>query len=177
MTETVDRLGSAGTTVGKRSLWAIAITCVLYALLVGTHRGEFWPLSIYPMFSKAKSTLYQVAVQRVSPGVWSEPEFWRGYGPGEIPGKPFAVAPHGMDAVDLAKYVRLTTDWTADRKQGIVDFFGDTSRENTLVIMSAKGSVDRSGKLEVTYRPILVLEDGKAWDHRWVEAQHTEKGR
>jgi hypothetical protein len=31
----------------------IGIILLIYAVLVASHEGEFWPFSIYPMFSQA----------------------------------------------------------------------------------------------------------------------------
>ena len=39
--------------LSRKGMKIIGITLLIYALLVAPHEGEFWPLSIYPMFSQA----------------------------------------------------------------------------------------------------------------------------
>lgn len=46
----------------RRSFWA---TMVVFAVLVGTHEGEFWTFSIDPMFSQAGNP-WHVPLQSVA---------------------------------------------------------------------------------------------------------------
>lgn len=136
---------------------ALGITLLVYALLVATHQGEFWPFSIYPMFSRAKNTLHQIAVVDVR-GVRAAPErLWQPTTRGELPGVPFAVKDYGVDPVDLAKYVRLTKVWDADRRQGLMDLFRDALSTRDVLIFEVWGDVSETGELALEYQPIVLL--------------------
>lgn len=49
----------------KRALHIVGGVLVVYALLVATHLGEFWPFSIYPMFSQAGTPWTRAVVREL----------------------------------------------------------------------------------------------------------------
>lgn len=138
---------------------ALCITVLVYALLVATHQGEFWPFSIYPMFSRAKNTLHQIAVVDVRGADVAPEQLWSPAARSGLPGTPFSVKDYGVDPVDLAKYVRLTEVWNADRRQGLMDLFQNALLERDVLIFEVWGTVSESGKLDLEYQPIILLTE------------------
>lgn len=93
----------------KKAIWAVLLIC---ALTVVTHLGEFWPFSIYPMFSQAGNPWSRSLVREVAP---DDSISWRTVPLDSLPGVPYGVASGGVDAIDLANFVSKIKTWDTDR--------------------------------------------------------------
>lgn len=85
---------------------------LVYALTVATHLGEFWPFSIYPMFSQAGNPWSRSLVRELAP---DDTIAWETVTLDALPGQPYGVASGGVDAIDLANFVSKTKVWDTDR--------------------------------------------------------------
>ncbi len=85
---------------------------LVYALTVAVNLGEFWPFSIYPMFSQAGNDWSRSLVREVPPG---DTLSWDAYPLDELPGLPYGVRSGGVDPIDLANFVSKTEVWDEDR--------------------------------------------------------------
>jgi hypothetical protein len=101
--------GTAQTNKARTAIWGVLL---VYALTVATHLGEFWPFSIYPMFSQAGNPWSRSLVREVSP---EDSISWDTVSLDALPGQPYGVASGGVDAIDLANFVSKTTVWDTDR--------------------------------------------------------------
>jgi hypothetical protein len=83
---------------------------VLYGVLVATHKGEFWPFSIFPMFSQAGGEWSRAVVREVPRE--EAPTDWEPLLQTELPGEPLALTDYGLRH-DLANLAReeAPTDW------------------------------------------------------------------
>ena len=50
----------------QKSVRITLISFIIYGALVATHEGEYWPFSIYPMFSKAGNPWTRAIVRDVT---------------------------------------------------------------------------------------------------------------
>lgn len=168
----------------RRATRALALTFTAYALLVAMNLGEFWPFSIYPMFSQGGNPWSRAVVREVDHDVveWLLPNdapaddfddsdepaakqrsgyaanFWRARGADQLPGEGFALLEHGADAIDVANFVSKTRIWDDARVQGLRDVFGRrTLEEKTLVVMRADGRLVGDDTVTVTFTPYAVL--------------------
>jgi hypothetical protein len=91
---------------------AILGVLLVYALTVATHLGEFWPFSIYPMFSQAGNPWSRSLVREVPQ---DDSTAWQTVPLDSLPGQPYGVASGGVDAIDLANFVSKTREWDLDR--------------------------------------------------------------
>lgn len=139
-----------------KALRLVGIVLVGYALLVATHRGEFWPFSIYPMFSQAGTPWTRSLVHTVP----ADSSFsWTAKRPGNLPGEPFPVDPHGINQNDIANYVSKTDTWTRERLRGLRSLF-DASHDfrPPLLVMRVRGRlVDDS--VAVTATPLILFSN------------------
>ncbi len=123
-------------------------------VLLATHLGEFWPFSIYPMFSRAGRPFTRSVVRELAPGE----EYRAGaYAEPELPGKPFGVVPAGISQNDVANFVSKTAQWTPERAGGLQHLFGDHLRgDRRLLVFAARGELvgDRA---RVEFTPIIEL--------------------
>jgi hypothetical protein len=120
----------------------------IYALLVATHLGEFWPFSIYPMFSQAGNEWSRSLVHEIpadyEPGDWSERMS------DELPGDVFALNRVGINQNDLANLISKNEDWSDQRLQSIRRFFGDELQENGVVVYRVRGRFSDEGSHTVS---------------------------
>ena len=138
---------------GRRVL---VVTLAIYVGLVATHRGEFWPMSIYPMFSLAGRP-WTRAMTRAVP-VDHQPS-WDTITMDELPGEPFGLTPHNIGNNDVANFVAKTEHWDDARIEGLRRLFADQLEERALMFFAVRGELDESAPSGVRIRfvPVLVL--------------------
>jgi hypothetical protein len=143
------------TDLHRRSLRLFGGTLLVYALLVATHLGEFWPFSIYPMFSQAGNP-WSRAVVRSVPDVPRDAS-WDTLTVEALPGEPFALEDHDVDNIDLANYVSKTETWNASRRSALQRLFREDLDEHRLLIMRVNGRLQPDGAVTVRYVPYLYV--------------------
>jgi hypothetical protein len=149
------------------ALRLIGIVLAAYALLVATHRGEFWPFSIYPMFSQAGTPWTRSLVHEVP----DDTSFsWTAKRLGNLPGEPFPVAPRGINQNDVANYVSKTDTWTRKRLQGLRSIFAASyDFRDPLLVMRVRGRLVEDS-VAVTATPLILFSDRKTALHPSLNA-------
>jgi hypothetical protein len=130
-------------------------TIVVYALLVATHLGEFWPFSIYPMFSQGGRTWTRAVVRDVS--TVPDSTLWRTVSFDDLPGEAFPINPTGVNQNDVANFVSKSSTWNADRVAALRNIFGKESRDRSLLVMRVEGRLTPSREVDVQYTPFILL--------------------
>lgn len=141
----------------KRALRLVGFVLVVYALLVSTHLGEFWPFSIYPMFSQAGQP-WSRAVVRELPSHASTGDMELGTMPMDsLPGTTYPLVPRGINQNDVANYVSKTTEWTDERIAGLRSLFDKRNTlSQSLLVARVRGSlVGDSVAVEAT--PVIIF--------------------
>ncbi|MDR8390589.1 hypothetical protein NC796_05530 [Aliifodinibius sp. S!AR15-10] len=98
------------------------ISFFCYAALVSTHKGEFWPFTIYPMFSQAGQPWSRGVVVHIDDK--NNPQIWQVKPLDEVKDNVVSLADHNIDDIDYANYISKTRDWNQERIQGLRDVFG-----------------------------------------------------
>ena len=142
----------------RKAFRILGATLLVYGLLVGTHEGEFWPFSIYPMFSQAGQPWTRALVREVPPDV-PEAVRWQPTDMAGLPGAPLPLVPNGLWQNDLANYVSKTKTWDRDKIRGIRTMFGsDALREKTLLVMKMQGRLTEGlDSVVVVATPYILL--------------------
>jgi len=148
-----------------RARRALAGALVVGAALVATHRGEFWPFSIYPMFSRAGRPFTRSVVRELAA---DEPLAGGAVRFGQRPGRPFALAPVAISQNDVASFVSGAGQHGGMNPETMAKLFGEHARTRRLVVYAAQGSW-QGGRVEVAFRPVLELAGGVG---RAVAAAH-----
>jgi hypothetical protein len=145
----------------KKSIRIWASLMIIYALLVTTHNGEFWPFRIYPMFSQAGQTWVRALTRDISntpdSTMWNITENEE-----MLPGKPFPLKLVHTHRNDLANYIKKSGHWDQDRIQGLRSLFGKQLNSKKLLIVwvegQAKNSPDKQHlSYDVRYIPFAFL--------------------
>lgn len=139
----------------KRSVTALVAMFLAYGVLTATHLGEFWPFSIYPMFSQGGNPWSRAVVRDVTQG--PDDVAWQVYAREDLPGAPFAVLPNGIDPIDLANFVSKTDRWDADRVAGLRRMFYDQLDARRLLVMRVNGRIDEQDSVAVEFVPYALI--------------------
>ncbi len=130
-------------------------TLVVYALLVLTHLGEFWPFSIYPMFSQAGTSWTRVLVREVpsAPGA----EMWLPASLSDVPGKAVALEDVGINQNDVANFLAKTDVWDARRILAIRRALGGYAENRNLLVYRADGELTGDREVVISLVPFVYL--------------------
>lgn len=138
----------------KRSARALLGTLLVYALLVATNLGEFWPFSIYPMFSQGGIAWSRAVVREVP----DDSVRWDPTRLDDLPGDPYPLAQHGIDHIDLANFVSKTVVWDDERLAALRKMFGEDELDrHDLLVMRARGRIAASDSVILSFEPYVLL--------------------
>lgn len=139
----------------KRAGCVLLLSLAAYGLLVGVNEGEFWPFSIYPMFSKGGIPWSRAVVRDVS----NEPILsWSSVHVSDLPGEPYPLLEHGVDPIDLANFVSKSRLWDEARVSGLRRMFDQHDlNERRLLVMRVNGRITPADSVVVEFVPYVHL--------------------
>ncbi|MGK7369818.1 MAG: hypothetical protein ACNS64_06355, partial [Candidatus Halalkalibacterium sp. M3_1C_030] len=94
-------------------------TLAVNVVLVATHEGEFWPFSIFPMFSQAGNPWSRGVVEKIDNQ--HDPSIWSIKSMSEIEHRVISLDSIGVDAIDYANFISKTQDWNQKRIKALRD--------------------------------------------------------
>ena len=134
---------------------ALGVLSLVGVALLATHLGEFWPYSIYPMFSVAGRP-WRRAIAREASLVPAE-QLWQTRTLESLAGLPFPVSEHGIPQIDFTEYVNHSRHWDGARVAGIRALFAEPLRTKTLLVYEVRGDVDGAGSAHTEAEPVVLL--------------------
>lgn len=142
----------------KRGMRVIGVILIVFAILVAPHEGEFWPFSIYPMFSQAGNPWTRAMILDVTD--YDEEEIWEQRTIDNFIGDPVSVRSYGVDGIDFANFVSKTDRWTQERREALRSMFGlNTFKDNKWLVVKAKGHLAGQDSVAVDIIPWILLTD------------------
>jgi hypothetical protein len=157
--------------VYQKSIRVTAGILVVYALLVATHLGEFWPFSIYPMFSQAGNPWTRSIVRQVPP---NDAVNWEKVRLNELPGESFKTVPNDINQNDISNYLSKTDRWTATRLRGFRSMFSRHSFDRALRVYQVRGSLS-GDSVDIVATPILQLQADTTLFHPNVAVERRSR--
>ena len=140
-----------------RALRVVGGVLVVYALLVATHLGEFWPFSIYPMFSQAGNPWTRAVVRELPSQADPDTLSWDAASLQDLPGTSYPLVPKGINQNDVANYVSKTDRWTDERVQGLRSLFTKgRTLSSPLFVFRVRGTLE-ADSVAVTATPVLLF--------------------
>lgn len=141
----------------------LGTTFLLYALLVATHEGEFWPFSIFPMFSQAGKPWTRALVREIPADTvaWS----WEPYDPDHLPGTPYPLAPQGISAIDLSNLITNTRRWDAEQVAVLRSLLRADGLDRALLVIRARGAIPEQDTVQITWEPFAIVTPDTTWLH------------
>jgi hypothetical protein len=139
-----------------RGMKIIGITLLIYVLLVATHEGEFWPFSIYPMFSQAGNPWTRAMVLDVSD--MPEDRIWEIRTLQNLESEPVPVGSLGVDQIDYSNFISKTQNWTEPRKKALKEMFGsDNIGQKAWMASKVRGELIGEDSVSVKITPYLLI--------------------
>lgn len=141
-----------------RGLKLIGWLFLLSTILVASHDGEFWPFSIYPMFSQAGNTWNRALLMEVSPedtnDIWTEKSI------GSIDQQRIvSVKDLGVDQIDYSNFISKTEIWTAGRISALRKQFPDHVLQGKKVVAAkATGTLVDHDSVAVVITPMFLID-------------------
>ncbi len=140
----------------KRGLKVIGISLLVYAILVASHEGEFWPFSIYPMFSQAGNPWTRAIVIDVTD--LNEEEIWHSYSLEDRAAGVVPVRSYSVDQIDFSNFVSKTQNWTDSRRAALITMFGPNQLEDRQWMVSkVKGEMIGADSVSIRIVPFIKL--------------------
>ncbi len=138
---------------GMKVIGAVTLIC---ALLVAPHEGEFWPFSIYPMFSQAGNPWTRAMVLDVTET--PDAEIWQTYTLDNYPGEVVSVRAYGVDQIDFSNFVSKTENWTPERREAMRTMFGFYNLTGKYwMVAKVRGELHGDDSVMVEIQPWLLL--------------------
>ena len=145
-----------------RASRVLGLSLAVYVLLVAANEGEFWPASIYPMFSIAGRPWTRALVRDVE--AVPDSARWRVTDLDGLPGRPVVLPEIGIDPIDFANFLSKTRTWDEARVGGLRSLFTeDLLRSRQLMVYKVRGHLAEDDSVVVEATPFLLLSgDGTA---------------
>ena len=140
----------------NRGMKVIGIILIFYGLLVASHKGEFWPFSIYPMFSKAGNPWTRAMVLDMSDV--PESDLWQPRTLSDLEAEPIPVGNFGVDQIDFSNFISKTENWTPRRKEALRSMFGpENIGSGRWMTSKVHGKLVGSDSVVVMIQPFLLV--------------------
>ncbi len=129
---------------------------IVYALTVAINLGEFWPFSIYPMFSQAGNPWSRAIIREVQP---EDSLSWNALPLADVPGQSYGVRNGGVDPIDLANFVSKTAIWNQDRVAALsLMLLADPPKEPLrLMVYRVQARLTEQDSIAMTAMPYVVV--------------------
>jgi len=158
-------------TPSRKAIRAIGLIFAVYGLLVATHKGEFWPFSIYPMFSQAGTPWTRSLVREIPADVDPATVDWKTTTLEDLPGEPYPLMPQRIHQNDVSNYLSKTKAWTDERIQGFRSVFTKgRTLEQPLLILRARGEL-HGDSVAVSVTPVMLFTSDTTYLHPDPEAR------
>jgi len=140
----------------RKGIKTVGYIFVLYAALVATHEGEFWPFSIYPMFSQAGNPWTRAIVLDVTD--MPDDEIWQTQTLSGRTAEPVALQNYGIDQIDFSNFISKTERWTQERKKALQYMFGKENMGSSRWMASkVRGQLINDDSVSVEIVPFLLV--------------------
>jgi len=158
-------------TMPRKALHVIGTVFVVYALLVATHKGEFWPFSIYPMFSQAGTPWTRSLVREMPSDMDPEAFEWETKTLDALPGEAYPLVPRNINQNDVANYLSKAGTWTDERIAGLRSMFTkNRTLTDPLLLLRARGEL-HGDSVAVTLTPVMMFTPDTTYLHPDPEAR------
>lgn len=141
----------------QKALKVLYVVLIINCVLVATHLGEFWPMSIYPMFSKAGQPWTRALVHDYT----NVPDstIWEMRSYDTLPGKNVSIRAMGVDQIDYSNFVSKTKTWDEKRVTALRFMLGEDQYQNKdLMIMKVNGRLIGDDSVGVEIVPYLLFK-------------------
>lgn len=152
-------------TLEKKTSKILVGSFLVYAILVATHLGEFWPFSVYPMFSKAGRPWNRSLVRQINQSDLNPNTLWKVTDFDNLPGEQVVMNDLGISQNDIANMVSKTKVWDKDKVSNLRKLFGGHLEGQIFLIYKVRGEKveDADRPIAIKFTPFTVLLSDTTW--------------
>jgi hypothetical protein len=142
----------------RRAASAVLAVLLLYAGLILTHRGEFWPFSAFPMYSTGRAAWSRPVLREVSQE--AGPRTWQVTSLDRLPGRPFSLFEQGVQRGALRRAFRAPKTWQAEEIVALRSLVGEEGiRGRRLLLLDVRGTLAPGDGVAVECVPLALLTE------------------
>ena len=143
-------------TFSRHGIKVIGVSLLVYALLVAPHEGEFWPFSIYPMFSQAGNPWTRAMVLDVT--TKPDAKLWEKQSLVSRDSDVVPVLDYGVDQIDFSNFVIKTQNWTPSRREALKEMFGASSiSDERWMVSKVRGELIGRDSVSIEITSFIML--------------------
>jgi len=140
----------------QKSLKIVAAILVIFALLVATHKGEFWPFSIFPMFSQAGQPWTRALMQDVSQV--PNNQIWKTTDLNHLHGPTVVLSNIGVNQIDFSDFISKTRIWDEAHRKALLQKLQHISLDDKQwLITKVQGHFAANDSIVVQAIPFLLI--------------------
>lgn len=158
----------------SRGMKIIGIILIFYGVLVGTHKGEFWPFSIYPMFSQAGNPWTRAIVLDVTNV--PDDEIWQPQPLDSLTAEPVPIGSYGIDQIDFSNFISKTENWTDQRRNALRTMFSPEVGSSRWMASKAHGKLVGPDSVVVIIQPFLLVTADSVYLNPELDESHYFNG-
>ncbi len=149
----------------------IGVIFLVFVFTVATHDGEFWPFSIFPMFSKAGNPWTRAMVLDVT-NLENE-ELWKIHSLNERSAAAISLRKQGVDQIDFSNFVSKTNHWSETRTNALLTMFdNEVPQERQWMIAKVRGELDQEDLITVQIHPLFLLSNDRIIRNPLLDDSH-----
>jgi len=159
----------------QKSIRVTLISFLIYGALVATHEGEYWPFSIYPMFSQAGNPWTRALVRDIT--YVPDSLIWETTDLSSLQGEPVSMRKIGVDQIDYSNFVSKTKSWNEERIAALRTMLGeDYFVSSDWMIYKVKGKLIGNDSVSVAYIPYLMFShDSTSFNPNFERSEYFQQ--
>lgn len=140
--------------VQTRGLLACIALVLAYGALVLTHRGEFWPFSVFPMYSRGMDSWSRPILLTLPEGEVN----WDDVTLETLPGEVLSMFEPGIQRIELREAFDETEEWDPEGIQGLRALIGEENiRGRHVLLVEARGTLVPEEGVHTVVVPMAVF--------------------
>ena len=134
----------------------VLVVFLISALLLATHKGEFWPFSIFPMFSTAGQPWSRALVEEVRDTTRSD--LWEVKPLQSIENRVLSLDKYGVYEIDFANYMNKTQNWDQNKINGLRSTLQINNHPDKMwMATKVTGKLSSSDSITVQTVPLILF--------------------
>lgn len=130
----------------------------IQAVLLITHKGEFWPFSIYPMFSQAGKPWTKTLIRTFDTSPSDVVLTKKIYNPNNLPGEQLNLSSIHVNQNDIANYFAKQKTWNSENLRVFHNFFKNKTNNKYFIVYKVTGQLKGDDVL-TEYTPYIKMDE------------------
>jgi hypothetical protein len=142
----------------RKAASLVVVVLVAYAGLTLTHGGEYWPFSVFPMFSKPRPSWSTPVIREIAKTAGDE--IWQVTSLDHLPGSGFSLDTYGVKIHELRSVFLSNEAWEPNEILSLRSLIGEANiRGRRLLVMDVRGQLDPDDRVSVACLPLAILSE------------------